>query len=77
MLVNILPLLPDEMLYSWLYRLSIANGIAFKRFVQEFTGRYNYMTLEVGCFVPGLLYNIGYKADSINFFMESSVLIKL
>ena len=73
MLVNILPLLPDEMLYSWLYRLSIANGIAFKRFVQEFTGRYNYMTLEVGCFVPGLLYNIGYKADSIDFFMESSV----
>ena len=73
MLVNILPLLPDEMLYSWLYRLSIANGLAFKRFAQEFIGRYNYMTLEVGCFVPGLLYNIGYKADSIDFFMESSV----
>lgn len=73
MFVNVLPLLPDEMLYSWLYRLSIANGIAFKRFAQELTGRYNYITLEVGCFVPGLLYHIGYKADSIDFFMESSV----
>lgn len=73
MLYNVLPLLPDEMLYSLLYRLSIANGIAFKRFAQEFTGRYNYMTLEVGCFVPGLLYNLGYKADSVDFFMDSSV----
>ena len=73
MLYNVLPLLPDEMLYSWLYRLSLSNGIAFKRFAQEFTGRYNYMTLEVGCFVPGLLHHIGYKADSIDFFMDSSV----
>lgn len=31
------------------------------------------MTLEVGCFVPGLLYHIGYKADSIDFFFDSSV----
>lgn len=71
-LFNLEPLRPDEMMYSWLYRVAALNVISFDDFIEEFLQKRLYIAPEIRCYIPDLLCRLGYQGDSREFFLESS-----
>lgn len=72
-LLNLESLNPDEMLYSWLYRIADINAMSFETFTKEFLKKSVYIAPEIRCYIPGLLYRLGYQKDSREFFINSSL----
>lgn len=72
-LLNLEPLKPDEMLYSWLHRIADINAMSYETFTKEILKKSLYVAPEIGCYMPGLLYKLGYQEDSREFFIKSSL----